>query len=141
MALYSHRGILEIASGVVGRSREGFCRPSGQQKLHQKVTPKRGQSSRATSPRTFRICSLSSRPPQSSTWSRIPMEYPEERDLISPVLPGICADPCAWECGGRVGGHDGSTSATWRRTPGKGSRALGLPFHAAWRARPLGGQM
>lgn len=32
------------------------------------------------------------------------MEYPEQRDLISPVLPGICADPCAWECGGRVGG-------------------------------------
>lgn len=65
------------------------------------------------------------------------MEYPEERDLISPVLPGICADPCAWEQRGRRWERDGSTSAAWRRTPGKLWGAL----HAAWRARPLGGLM
>lgn len=36
MVLYSHRGILEVASGVFGRSREGFCRPSGQQNSTKK---------------------------------------------------------------------------------------------------------
>lgn len=115
-------------SGVIGRVAESFCRHLGSE-LHRRHPVRPVQSSHFP-PHNSHL-QLSIRPPQCSTWSRIPMEYLEERDLISPFYRAFVRTRAPRNATGKVGRH-GSSSALWRGhrgSPGTSSRPSGETGH------------